>query len=88
MEPLQETYDKNEGNDIKRVVYVKVHASDRVLFEYAEHLQIKKLLKVRELGFITFMIFHGKQNSKIHQRRDREKPISSIRPLFHCIVHF
>ena len=32
--------------DIKRVVYVKVHASIRCLYEYAEHLQMKKLLKV------------------------------------------
>ena len=42
----QETYDKNEGSDIKRVVYVKIHATKECLFEYAEHLQVKKLLKV------------------------------------------
>ena len=42
----QETYDKNEGSDIKRIVYVKIHATKECLFEYAEHLQVKKLLKV------------------------------------------
>ena len=43
---IQETYDKNDGPDVKRVVYVKINASRRCLFEYAEHLQIKKLLKI------------------------------------------
>ena len=42
----QETYDKSDGSDIKRIVYVKVHASQECLFEYAERLQMKKLLKV------------------------------------------
>ncbi|XP_063678304.1 anoctamin-7-like isoform X2 [Bolinopsis microptera] len=42
----RETYDKNEGSDIKRIVYVKVHATKQCLFEYAEHLQVKKLLKI------------------------------------------
>ena len=43
---FQETYDKNEGSEIKRIVYVKIHATKDCLFEYAEHLQVKKLLKV------------------------------------------
>jgi len=42
----RETYDKNEGLDIKRIVYVKLHASKKCLYEYAEHLQVKKLLKI------------------------------------------
>eukprot|EP00116_Pleurobrachia_bachei_P019238 sb/3479500/ len=46
LEIERETYDKNDGPDVKRVVYVKINASRRCLFEYAEHLQIKKLLKI------------------------------------------
>ena len=51
----QETYDKNEGSDIKRIVYVKVHATKQCLFEYAEHLQVKKLLKVSKYAFIIII---------------------------------